>query len=243
MIEPKVNLIAQTSKVGLAWCYGNALEACPGAVMEGQIDGQGNLVCDSICEQSCYAQKGKFGLPRVERANRFRGWRALQPGFILWFVAAFLRMSGWKQYRTEEAEAGFTHLRQGHTGDFRSIDDITQFGDTVTALRKALAKEGRTLRVWVVTRCYHLGDTWLGALRDLQAIPGVSVTPSALSMNTPAPMIKGLAPGLAVYDKGIEPPSDHTRCAVTYDGVADCHTCGRTCSSPQRKKATAIQKH
>jgi hypothetical protein len=190
-------LLSNTSKMPCPSWGLPAGKACPGAKF-----GEG-----TICG-SCYASKGNYGVPTVVHAQseRFRWTLALmkseagQDAFVAYMTAAI-------------QATGLPYFRVHDSGDL--------FSPAYTRCWQRIARNLSHVRFWFPTRSYRIGNL-LPEIQGLAALPNVTVRPSALMLDAPAPVIDGLQAGSgATYSK-----SDATCPAYRQNGECrDCRFC------------------
>jgi hypothetical protein len=190
-------LLTNTSKMPCPSWGLPAGKACPGAKY-----GEG-----SICG-SCYAAKGNYGVPTVQWAlsERFR-WtlacmrtEAGRDAFVAYMSAAIDRI-------------GLPYFRVHDSGDL--------FSPAYARCWARIARNLSHIRFWFPTRSYRIPNL-LPAIQELAGLPNVTVRPSALMLDSEAPVIDGLAAGSgATYSK-----DDATCPAYTQEGKClDCRSC------------------
>lgn len=196
-------LLSNTSKMPCPSWGLPAGKACPGAKY-----GEG-----TICG-SCYASKGNYGVPTVRhaQAERFRWTLALmkspegRDAFVAYMAAAIDAI-------------GLPYFRVHDSGDL--------FSAAYAGCWERIARTLAHVRFWFPTRSYRI-PAILPSIRALAAMANVTVRPSALMLDAPAPVIEGLGAGSgATYSK-----SDATCPAYRQDG--ECRACRFCWDQPTR---------
>jgi hypothetical protein len=205
-----VGLLTITSKMPCDSFSLPAHRACPGAYY-GEA-GRANVDKTTICG-SCYAQKGMYAWPAVLNAQetRFQWVLSLQraddtAGFVETMVPA-IRASVKRQKSDRPV--------------FRVHDSGDLFSLWYTRAWQAVCEALPGVAFWFPTRSWRVKQPLLQeALRDLAALPNVTVRPSALFLNAPAPRIIGLSAGTTASDAAFTCP------APLQDGKClECRTC------------------
>lgn len=177
----------------------------------------------SIC-QKCYAAKGAYGWSNVQAAFEARYQWAM------------------KCMKTEDGRAEFVTVMTAAIGKLKSdYFRIHDSGDFLSAAYAdcwyQIAKNLPNKKFWGPTRIWQrpaaqntgnpfvvLGqsDPLLAAVVRLNSLPNVTIRPSALNENEPAPRVKGLAAGSTVSYSGAK-----HRCPAPSQGGAcgDCRHC------------------
>lgn len=185
-----------------------ALEACPWKV----TDGEGAICGD------CYANKGSYTqYPAVKRAQRARfDWtreslktEAGTDAFVGLMVATI------RSTRNE-------YFRVHDSGDLFSPDYVRAWVRICRALPE--------VRFWFPTRSWRpllnmrlpaeSRDRWALALCELAGLANVTVRPSALFFNAPAPRVPGLHAGSTATDAGFNCPAP-----LQGNACGDCRAC------------------
>lgn len=176
-----------------------------------------------ICDE-CYAKKGCYQYTSTMRAQeaRFSWVRDCMKSdigrlhFINTMIAA-IEASGVEYFRIHDS------------GDFFNLQYVECWIEIARALD--------TVMFWAPTREYQMknplfnilgGNSRLGALRRLAALPNVTVRPSALSIGQDAPHVDGLHAGSAVGNENA------WQCPARSQGgkCGDCRHCWSRKSSP-----------
>lgn len=184
-----------------------AVTTCP--VAKATIKEHGD---QSVCA-SCYATRNLYRMPNVKRAQLAR----LQE----------VRESLAEDAGDSWVEAMITEIRKvTRTGEpcFRIHDAGDFFNPAYVDAWIRVCTALPDVRFWAPTREY-LRPATRAALERLAALPNVSVRPSAVVKNTPAPVVAGLHAGSAVYDDPDQVPGDHYICP------ASAHATERTCNA------------
>lgn len=202
-------LTAASKMPGAAWSL-PAIRSCPGAKFgAGQICGTSKKDPKT---HNCYATKGLHRMPNVKNAFdvRYR-WTlecmASDAGLLLFvetLVSAILH-DGRKYFRIHES------------GDMFNARYVRAWIE--------IAQRLPDVQFWAPTRCYHgaTARTILPALIELNALPNVSVRPSALGINDPAPVVPGLSAGTGVKSDGFNCPA-----SLQGNACGDCRQCWDT---------------
>ena len=190
-------LLTNTSKMPCPSWGLPAGKACPGAKY-----GE-----NTICGQ-CYAAKGNYGVPMVRHAlaERYR-----------WTLALMKSPAGqdaFVEYMTLAIQAVDSPY-------FRIHDSGDLFSPAYARCWARIARNLSHVRFWFPTRSYRIPNL-LPAIRELAALPNVTIRPSALFLDAAPPVIEGLAAGSgATHSK-----SDATCPAYRQDGECrDCRFC------------------
>ena len=141
------------TKIGAAWSWSMTAgpsASCPGA--------------SAWCRDNCYATKGSYRYPNVERglARRFELARSAVdsgPGIFAGLVLAQLR----GRFRSEVKRSAPVRIHA--SGDFFSAAYVREWAQ--------IAREEPERRFWTYTRSYHREDI-RDALEDLYSLPNVS---------------------------------------------------------------------
>lgn len=170
-----VRLLTQTSKMpGPSWSL-PAHRACPRA--NGTICG------------SCYAAKGTY---------RFRSTQNAQAARFAWTVECMRTAPGRQQWIAAMVEG----ISQSVCAYFRVHDSGDMFNVAYAQCWQAVCEAVPQVRLWIPTRAWQqpksplpLYDPLLTTLRQLAALPNVTVRPSALDFGDAAPVVAGLHAG------------------------------------------------
>lgn len=185
-----------------------AVDACPGMVVEIKDRPTDPMIC-----AGCNAQKGKNALPRnvVSKMIRFE-WtqdciRRGESGMQEWvsIMAPLIRQ--------ECARMETSYFRWDDSGDVFSVGYARLILLTIRATPDIMH--------WLPTRSYRIPAIDM-VLRTVAAEPNITVRPSALGFNDPAPVIDGYAAGSAVST------GDSFTCPAHLQGNvcgAHCRTC------------------
>ena len=139
----------------------------------------------SICAK-CYGKRGHYPCPNVKNAL-LRRWQWFKDCSDDEFHEAMV-----------EALDNERWFRVNSNGDFPNVGAIYRWVRLATALPH--------VHFWVATRTWHL--PWmLTALRKLADCPNVTVRPSSLFFNAPAPRVHGLHAGTTASTGGYNCPS------------------------------------
>lgn len=184
-----------------------ARRTCPGALR----------TPGSVCA-ACYAHgRGRYRWPSVRAAQARRlAWttRALASGRFAPVLVEGIAARGEPYFRLHDA------------GDFFSAAYVDAWTQVAAALP--------LVRFWAPTHSWAFGglprrdgDPLLEALRRLDALPNVTVRPSALLLDAPAPAVPGLSAGSAVTT---DPPT--ATCRKFLRTPSSCGPCRRCWDEP-----------
>jgi len=180
----KFHLLTLTGKMPWYSYSLTAWDSCPGAkvgealIADGSVLGSGRSVCGS-----CYARKGNYRLPSV---------MAIQAARTAWTRdSIFDRSFAQKMHSDLSMLSGGQeqHFRIHDAGDFFSPRYVNAWIDVCRSLPH--------IQFWAPTRSY-LVEPILGRLVELNKLPNVTIRPSALRMDEPAPIVEGLTNGSGV---------------------------------------------
>ena len=142
----------------------------------------------NICGD-CYAGKGFYRMPAVERAQRAR---------FEWtrdMMKSEVGMTVW-------ADTMIEAIRKTRGEWFRVHDSGDMFNAKYAMCWHAVCKRLPEVRFWIPTRAWQLPgglltvhDPLMHWLRELNKLGNVSVRPSALNFGDPAPAVEGLDAG------------------------------------------------
>lgn len=173
-------------------------EACPMKLATGP---------EHLCS-GCYAMINFYNMPNVAKSQHTR---------FAWTKDLL------KTNPDEFVETMTSSIRQHvKNGYFRFMDSGDLFSlEFIVAVRR-ICENLPTIRFWIPTRSYRSPNKkWQAALLALGALPNVSLRPSALTWNDPAPRLEGYAAGTTGVtidrkDDGIAPlcpkSVSHTSC-------------------------------
>lgn len=189
-----VSLLTAASKMpGAAWSL-PAVKSCPGAKF-----GVG-MICGTVKTDpkthTCYATKGLHKMPHVRNAFAVR---------YAWVLACMATDAGFDSFVETLVSAiladGRQYFRIHESGDF--------FNARYVRAWIAIAQRLPQVQFWAPTRAYHggLARTILPALAELNALPNVTVRPSALAISEDAPVVPGLSAGTGVKSDGFNCPA------------------------------------
>ncbi len=175
----------------------------------------------SICG-SCYAEKGNYLYSNVKNTLLAR---------FKWTVRATMSASAredWIRTMTDAigtlVDPADPYFRIHDSGDFFNPAYVLMWAEVIRSLP--------SIRFWVPTRSYRAtAPAWVSAFQTLNALPNVTVRPSALYFNDPAPVVIGFSAGSTATTAG------HS-CPAPSQGNA----CG-SCRSCWNDKATPISYH
>lgn len=202
-----VSLLTAASKMPGAAFSLPAVKSCPGAVFgTGRICG---TVKSDPKTHTCYATKGLHRMPNVKNALAVR---------YAWVLACMASVDGWTSFVDTMVNAivddGRPYFRIHESGDM--------FNARYVRAWIAICQRLPNVQFWVPTRCYHgaTARTILPALAELNALPNVSVRPSALGINDAAPVVAGLSAGTGVRSDGFNCPA-----SLQGNACMDCRQC------------------
>lgn len=217
----RVSLLSDASKMPSLSFSLPAGESCPWALY-----GE-NTICGD-----CYAQKGRYVMANVAHAQSVR---------FEWVRTCLRTPDGTDQFvwtlTDAIRDARNTYFRVHDSGDFFSPAYVRAWARICRALPD--------VKFWFPTRTWRvlthpkasaqLKQEWALALAELASLPNVSMRPSALFFNAPAPMVRNLVPGMAAgttaRDEGFNCP------AATQGNI--CGSCRVCWDSPD----TAVSYH
>jgi hypothetical protein len=171
----------------------------------------------SICG-SCYADKGSYTqYPNVKRAQRAR---------FAWVRESLRTEAGTDLFVQTMVSA----IRATHNPYFRVHDSGDLFSPAYTWAWLRIVQALPGVKFWIPTRSWRAMRmaklslatrlAWEVALLALAAEPNVTVRPSALFFNAPAPRIQGLAAGSTATDSGYSCPAPEQG-----NACGDCRAC------------------
>lgn len=191
-------------------------KACPF-----KLYGEGTICGD------CYAQKGSYTCyPNVARAQNAR---------FDWTVQCMRTEAGTAEFISLMVQAITAATRT--TDYFRVHDSGDLFSPAYTWAWVAIAQRLPNVRFWIPTRSWRpmtmtrispsVKAEWTLALMALSALENVTLRPSALMFNAPAPRIPGLSAGSTATSEGFNCP------ASTQDNsCGDCRACWTETETP-----------
>jgi hypothetical protein len=180
---------------------------------------------NAICKM-CYATRGFYRMGNVQNAQdlRFQWVRQSLATGANEFVEGLIRM-----ITDDVRDRGEPIFRVHDSGDVFSV----AYADAWYRICEALPD----VQFWIPTRSHNV-PTLLLALQRLNSLPNVTVRPSALELDAPAPVVLGLAAGTTVVRSlpVLDAMPGTSVCPKTdaRDGRSNCDDC-RTCwegSSP-----------
>ncbi len=196
-MKSQPGLLTNTSKMPCPSWGLPAGKACPGA----------KYGAGTICG-SCYAAKGNYGVPMVRHAQQER---------FRWTLALMKSSAGQDAFVAYMSKAidtiGLPYFRVHDSGDL--------FSPAYARCWARIAANLSHIRFWFPTRSYRIANL-LPSIQELASLPNVTVRPSALMLDAPAPEIPGLAAGSgATHSK-----ADATCPAYRQAGKClDCRSC------------------
>lgn len=209
-----IKLTATSSMPCASWSL-PAGRSCPGSKLSVAKLGE-SAVCFS-----CYAMKGFYRMGNVKTVQQQRmSWvqESLMNDGGSEFVAVLISLVS-----QDVAQRGEPIFRVHDSGDLFSVPYIRAW--------ERVCAELPDVMFWFPTRS-HILPNLLPAIQALAALPNVTVRPSALALDEPAPIVPGLSAGTTVVrslpvldtlpDVRLCPKTDPT------DGRSSCGDC-RTC--------------
>lgn len=220
------NLLSSPSKMPCVGFNLPALKFCPAAtiLLKKAKDNLDKLICSS-----CYACKGFYQFANTKQALQNKAD----------FVLSSLRQDNGKTFIKAMASQIFKKyynkdgtrktLKNINTKLFRVHDSGDLFSVAYIKAWKQICQIFPTIRFWFPTREW-IRESQMDALKELASLPNVSLKPSALEIDQPAPKIEGLDAGTAVYSCAEKAEQDgHFVCPAT---ATDDHTCaGNNCQN------------
>lgn len=183
----KTLLLTDPSKMpSLSWSL-PAGKACPWALY-----GEGTICGD------CYAQKGRYVMRNVVNAQECR---------YRWLLECLRTPEGHDQFVSTMVQA----ITRASNSYFRVHDSGDFVSPTYVKLWVRICEALPEVRFWFPTRTWrvltqpkigeHAKREWSLALSGLASLPNVTMRPSALFFNAPAPRIPGMAAGSTACDE------------------------------------------
>ena len=197
------NLLSYTTDMA---AYSFSLPAGPNGACPLALTGE-NTVCGS-----CYAMLGFYNMNNVMEAQYIRfGW-----------VKQLLATSQGQDKLVQTLVAALkTHCENLY---FRWFDSGDFFDPRMIVVAKRVCEATPDIRHWFPTRVWRAtNENWLSPLRELAALPNVSVRPSALYFDSPHPTIAGLSTGTNVVTIMPDNTDDNPICPKTLHG-GNCFT-------------------
>lgn len=236
-----VGLLTVTSKMPCRSWSLPAGRSCPSAFYGDAakiVGGKAVNVDKSTICGSCYAQKGAYSWSGTQRAQQARFEWAIRAAadaatgdeFVDLMTAA-IHMEGHRQKRAYTKAHG---TLDGFTGQvFRVHDSGDLFSPQYARLWVRICHNLPWIKFWFPTRQWRTKNAVMATvLRELAALDNVSVRPSALRFDEPAPVVDGLAAGTGGFNvKGVAlpmagQPMMRACPAPTQNGECrDCRTC------------------
>lgn len=215
-----VGLLTTTTKMPSQSFSLPAGRACPSAFYGEHFKvGQPATVDPSTICGSCYAQKGQYTWPVVQHAQESRFMWVLDcqrrgdagaAEFVSTMVAAIRRSTA--------HQTGQKYFRVHDSGDLFSV----WYADAW----RTVAGQLPDVRFWIPTRSWRTKQpAMLAALEQLASQPNVTLRPSALFFNAPAPRIPGFAAGTTASPADLD--DDTWTCPAPGQGgkCLDCRVC------------------
>lgn len=240
-------LLSEPSKMPCVGFNLPALKFCPAAkiLLAKAQEGIDKLICSS-----CYACKGFYQFTNTKNALQKKAdfvLDSLRKDNGQTFVKAMSTAIFKKYYKKDGTRKTLKNI---NTKLFRVHDSGDLFNVAYIKAWKQICQIFPTIRFWFPTREWTR-ESQMEALKDLASLPNVSLKPSALEIDQPAPKIEGLDAGTAVYStKEKAEEAGHYVCPATYvkgkDGkvLASCsaHNCN-LCFIKGCKKPIAYLAH
>lgn len=200
-------LLTKTSAMPVSSFSLPARTTCPGA----------EFTVGSVCA-ACYADgRGRYRFPVVKEAQARR---------LTWTIQALATGHFAPTLVERIASLGEHYFRLHDAGDFFSAVYVEGW---ITVARALPA-----VRFWAPTRSWAIqgrlrrdGDPLLGALRRFDALPNVTVRPSAIFVGDPPPVIAGLSAGSAVTSDRLA-----ATCPKSLSTPSNCGPCRRCWDDP-----------
>jgi hypothetical protein len=218
---PPCALLSEPSKMPTLTFNIPAGRFCPGGIKSVALHGK-----EAVC-WGCYAMGGN-AMPKAV-TSRFgakfrRGTNYCRPNVRTAldaradFVLRSLRTDGGDSFVRSMVETIGRSRTVKRTGLFRVHDSGDLFSNAYVRAWIRICRELPSIRFWFPTR-EHIMPGRMPALLELAALPNVSVRPSALRKNEPAPAVPGLAAGTSVYDRPADARREGQRvCPATRPG-------------------------
>lgn len=200
-----MTILTKTSAMPVSSFSLPARTTCPGAVFRPS----------SVCA-ACYADnRGRYRFPTVKNAQALR---------LTWTTQALATGSFGPTLIAHISSRSQPHFRIHDSGDFFSAAYVEAWITIAAALPR--------VRFWAPTHSWAIqgrrrpdGDPLLEALRRLNALPNVTVRPSARLLGDAPPVIPGLSAGSAVTTdhasatcpKSLRTPSNCGPCRQCWD--------------------------
>ena len=196
--ETTSGLLTFTDKMpGASWST-PAKRACPGALFD----------LGSICA-SCYARKGNY--------TRWNAIQIAQERRFQWTLQCLKTIDGTETWVNTMVTAITFYTRNDPF--FRVHDSGDLFSPKYTRAWIEVCRRLPNVNFWFPTRSYRL--PWVDIIRELAALPNVTIRPSALYFEDPAPIIDGLHAGTtATATSGFTCPAP-----LQGNKCADCRAC------------------
>lgn len=180
-----------------------AVRSCPSAFF-----GKNAICGESKTETHCYATKGNYQWAAVHAAQETR---------FAWCVKASMApdlADAW-------VETMVRAIRQVKSVWFRIHDSGDFFNPQYTRLWIRVCQSMPDVSFWAPTRQYRTKNLhMLAALHDLNALPNVSVRPSALHFEDAPPELEGFSAGTSAARNGFNCPAFQQN-----NECGDCRTC------------------
>lgn len=207
----KFHLLTLTGKMPWYSYSLTAWDSCPGAkvgealIADGSVLGSGGSVCGS-----CYARKGNYRLPSVVD---------IQAARTAWTRAAVADGSFGQKMHCDLA-----YLAWGDVQYFRIHDAGDFFSPRYVDAWAEVARSLPHVQFWAPTRSYLVRPI-LDRLVELNKLPNVTIRPSALRMDEPAPVVEGLSYGSGVAKKRFHETARMCPAPSQGNACQDCRAC------------------
>ena len=195
-----------------------AWDTCPGAKMGEALYRDGSLLSDTatVCG-SCYARKGNYRFPSVvnvqDARTRWTRDRVADGTFASLMIPEILSAT---------LTSAVPYFRIHDAGDFFSPRYVDAWIEVCRALPN--------VQFWAPTRSFLIPSI-LARLAVLASLPNVTIRPSALTVDSPAPVVAGL-------HAGSEVSTDGGTCPARFQG----NSCG-PCRSCWTDRDTVVSYH
>jgi hypothetical protein len=209
------NLLSTPSKMPCFSFNIPALKFCPAAKIVMNLAKKAKEAMDKIICSSCYACKGFYMMPNVAEALQNKGnfiTKSIRENGGDSFVKEMVGQITRKYYKASGEKKS---LKNCNTDLFRVHDAGDLFSAKYINCWIRICEALPDIRFWFPTREYVRPDQ-MPHLQQLALLPNTSVKPSALRLDEPAPQIKGIDAGTAVYtseEKALE--DNHYICPAT----------------------------
>ena len=209
-----INLLSDPSKMPCKSFNIPALKFCPAAKLIMNLAKKAKESLDKLICSHCYACKGMYLFNNVKTSLQNKAdfiLKSLREDNGDSFVEEMCEQIEKAYFKKGEKKK----LKNCNTDLFRVHDSGDLFSAAYINCWIRIAKRFPTVSFWIPTR-EHVRQDQLPHLQNLAALPNVVVRPSALRINEPAPVVKGLDSGTAVYNDEAKAKADgHMICPAT----------------------------